>query len=162
MNLIEKAKKFAALAHKRQFRKDKKTPYINHPEAVVNLLKKIRIKDSNILSAAWLHDTIEDCGISKQVLEAEFNPDIAEIVSALTRNTTRKNYKERIKNSGYAVQIIKLADTIHNCSELNSKLPRATIKRKINDCKSFYLGLAKKISPEFHRELEENLKLHKS
>lgn len=156
-NLVEKAKKFAILAHKEQLRKDGKTPYIEHPKAVVNLLKRIGLTNENILASAWLHDVIEDCGISKETLKKEFNSEVSRIVSALTRDTTRKRYLERIKNSDYSVQIIKLADTINNCSNLNSKLPEITIKRKISECRNFYLGLAKRISPEFYSILLEQI-----
>jgi (p)ppGpp synthase/HD superfamily hydrolase len=156
--LENKAKKIATKEHKEQYRKDKKTPYIKHPEEVVKLLKEIGIKNQDIICAAWLHDTIEDCGLTKKFIEKEFNPNIARIVKALTRDVSREEYKKRIKNSDFSVQIIKLADTVHNCKTLHKLLPKKTIKRKIKDCKSLYIPLAKKIEPRFYKLIIKYLK----
>jgi len=153
MNLEQKAKEFATRKHEGQLRKDGKTPYINHCVGVVELLKEEGITNEDILCAAWLHDTIEDCGVTKDTLEREFNPNIAIIVSQLTRDVDRETYNERIRNSDYQVQIVKLADTVHNCSELGDYLPKDTIKRKVEDCEILYLELAKGFCPNFHNKL---------
>jgi len=150
MTLIKKAQKFATQAHKGQFRKDGKTPYIKHPEAVVNLLKQIGINNQDILSAAWLHDVIEDTSITLEQIQKEFNSNITRIVAALTRDVNRKKYNERIKNADFSIKIIKLADIIHNCRDINPSIPSITIKRKIKECKELYLNLAKEISPVFY------------
>ena len=148
MNLEQKAQEFATMAHTGQLRKDGKTPYINHCYGVVRLLKEIGIGDENILCSAWLHDVIEDCGIEK-----EFNKEIARIVFVLTRNVNRERYKERIKNADFPIQIVKLADTVHNCSELERCLDKGTIKTKVKDCEEFYFDLARRICPEFYEKL---------
>ena len=89
----------------------------------------------------------------------EFNPRIAKFVQQLTRNVDREQYKKRIQNTDYAVQIIKLADTVDNCSNLAAPyLPEDLVRRKIEDCKSFYLDMAKKICPKFYSMLLESLK----
>ena len=54
MNIVEKAEEFATKCHEGQFRKDGKTPYINHPRAVVYLLKRVGITDETILDYANL------------------------------------------------------------------------------------------------------------
>lgn len=149
-NLIQKAQQFATKAHKGQFRKDNKTSYVEHCKAVVKLLKGIGVTNQDILAAAWLHDTIEDCGYTKDELEKKFNPNIARIVATLTRDVDRDSYKKRIRDSDYTVQIIKLADVVHNCSDLNPSLPEKTIRRKLEDCKALYFDLAKKICPKFY------------
>lgn len=156
--LKSKARKFATIVHSGQFRKDKKIPYISHPEAVVNLLKEIGTKDEDILCAAWLHDVIEDGGVTRKKLEKEFNPNISRIVSTLTRDVGRKKYLERIRNVDYPVQIIKLADVIHNLSSLFHGVKQETIDRIVNDCDKLYLELAMKIEPRFYKKLTENLK----
>ena len=64
MNLILKATKFSTLKHKNQKRKDGKTPYIIHPISVAIILVEIGgIDDNEILSAALLHDTVEDLSL---------------------------------------------------------------------------------------------------
>ena len=54
MNLEQKAQDFATTAHRGQYRKDGKTSYIKHPEAVVDLLKGMGITNYDILSSALL------------------------------------------------------------------------------------------------------------
>ena len=158
MEIEQKAQQFATKAHKEQYRKDRKTPYIEHPKAVVKILKEIaEITDSDIICAGWLHDVIEDCQVTREQLENEFNFEIARIVSALTRNVDRQAYLERIRHSDYAVQIVKLADVVHNCSTLGQEIPKKTIQRKIDECNALYLNLAKRICPKFYLMLEESL-----
>lgn len=161
MNLVEKAQQFATKKHAGQFRKDGKTPYITHPHAVVELLKKIGVADENIIAAGWLHDTIEDCGVTKDDLAREFNAEVARIVSALTRDVSRDEYKERMLKADYAVQIVKLADVVHNCSTLTPDLTQA-IENKVKDSKVLYLPLAKKICPEFYEMLSKNKYIKKA
>ncbi|MBI4148642.1 bifunctional (p)ppGpp synthetase/guanosine-3',5'-bis(diphosphate) 3'-pyrophosphohydrolase [Candidatus Woesearchaeota archaeon] len=156
--LEDKARQIATTAHNGQYRHDGTTPYITHPEAVVGLLKSIGVTDDDILSAAWLHDTIEDCGLTVETLECELNPNIARIVQALTRNIERQEYKDRIRTADYAVQIVKLADVVHNCATLHAGLPPKTIQNKVDDCKALYFELAKRIAPTFYTALQESLK----
>ena len=156
--LEEKARSIATEAHKGTYRKDGVTPVITHPEAVVELLKSVGVTDQDILCAALLHDTIEDCGLTAEFIECEFNQRVAGIVKALTRDVGREEYKQRIKESDYAVQIVKLADTAHNCKSLFEGLPQHTIRRKVEDCKAFYIPLADKICPEISKLLLEYIK----
>ena len=155
--LLEKAKRIAEILHKGQLRNDRVTPYITHPEAVYNLLKEIGIEEEDTLCSAWLHDTIEDCGITKEEIESEFNQNIARIVQMLTRNEGREEYKKRIENADYPVQIIKLADMVHNCATLSSNLPEETIRRKVEEGISFYIPLAEKVCPKFSSMLVKHL-----
>lgn len=160
MKLEQKAQQFATEVHKRQFRKDNKTPYITHPREVVRLLKRIGIQNEDTLCAAWLHDTIEDCDIKREIIKREFNLNVARIVSALTRDVNRERYLDRIKNADYSVQIIKIADVIHNTSLsslFHDGIKQKTIDRAVNDCRKLYLGLAEKIELRFYEKLVKNL-----
>jgi (p)ppGpp synthase/HD superfamily hydrolase len=56
---------YAAIAHMKQLRKDKKTPYIPHPGRVSCFTATIGKLDFIGVSAAWLHDTPEDCAVGK-------------------------------------------------------------------------------------------------
>ena len=72
MNLILKATQFSALKHHDQKRKDGKTPYIIHPISVAMILSDIGgIDDEEILSAALLHDTIEDTDTTAGEIEID-------------------------------------------------------------------------------------------
>lgn len=157
MNLERKAREFAIEAHAGQYRADGVTPYITHPEAVVELLRQVPIYDENILAAGWLHDVVEDCQVPRETLRSEFNSEVERIVVALTRNCFREDYKKRIENADYAVQIIKLADLVSNCSDLRNGVPEKTIQNKVNDCKELYFKLAGKTHPPFHRMLMDSM-----
>lgn len=128
MFIIKKAKLFATKAHKGQYRKDMKTPYITHPNAVVDLLIEWGFDPENIydvdtICAAYLHDTIEENkNISYLLLKEEFNKDIAEMVSKLTRNDyeSKEEYINRLYSYDIAdgitfgILLVKCADRICN------------------------------------------------
>src|SRR5260221_9383899 len=62
---IERAIAIAALLHRDQFRKGRecKVPYISHPLSVAELVAKYS-SDVDQITAALLHDTVEDCEYS--------------------------------------------------------------------------------------------------
>jgi (p)ppGpp synthase/HD superfamily hydrolase len=153
MDLERRALEFAALAHDGQYRKDGKTPYINHPIEVVRLLEDVGVKDSEVLAAGYLHDVQEDCDVSNLEIRNLFGLEVARIVGALTRDVNRSEYKERIRSSDYNIQIVKLADTVHNCKTLNEGMSVKSIKRKVEDCRALYFEMAEDICPEFHEML---------
>ena len=69
--ISNKAFEFASEAHSGQFRTSG-DPYVSHPIAVASILSSYHM-DEDSLSAAMLHDVIEDCGVPKSVIEKEFN-----------------------------------------------------------------------------------------
>lgn len=62
LSVLISATAFAAKKYRGQWRKDaEKTPYINHPIALANvLINEAGIDDVSAVAAALLHDTIED------------------------------------------------------------------------------------------------------
>ena len=74
IELLKKATRFSALAHKHQRRRDSDaSPYINHPiELAVVLCVEAGIHDVEILSAAYLRDTVEDTDTTHNDLVNEF------------------------------------------------------------------------------------------
>ena len=81
-DLIEKAYVYAKAAHKDQIRKDGK-PYISHPVSVALILANLGFNE-DVVSAALLHDVVEDCGITLENLKNEFNVNIAELVDCVS------------------------------------------------------------------------------
>ena len=70
--MIERAIAFATRAHEGQFRKGTTRPYIVHPLEVGEIVASMT-DDEEIISAAILHDTIEDCeGVTKDKICSEF------------------------------------------------------------------------------------------
>ena len=79
---VVKAFGYAKELHKNQFRKSGE-PYILHPVQVAEILEKLNF-NTDVISAALLHDTVEDCGITVEQLTQKFNKNIAQIVDAVT------------------------------------------------------------------------------
>ena len=79
-DVIERAIAFATQAHDGQFRKGTTRPFILHPLEVGKIVATLT-DDSEIISAAILHDTIEDCeGITKEILSEQFSEKVANMV----------------------------------------------------------------------------------
>ena len=80
--LVNKAYNFAKKMHGTQTRKDG-TPYIGHPIDVALILARLNF-DENVVSAAMLHDVVEDCDCDLQTITNEFNANIAEMVDCVS------------------------------------------------------------------------------
>src|SRR4051794_12005694 len=84
--LLEAAS-FAARAHRDQIRKDGQTPYIAHPFRVALIVRHIfGIEDGTALSAALLHDTIEDTKTDRDDLIEQFGSEVATWVATLSKD----------------------------------------------------------------------------
>jgi (p)ppGpp synthase/HD superfamily hydrolase len=132
MNYIEKAKNYAQKIHANQKRSDGK-PYFSHLETVVRLLSNDRfsyfkkeamnnVNDNweHIVAAAYLHDSMEDQGVTEEILKEEgFSVLTIELVKTLTRQPveTYFDFIIRIRDSRFATGI-KLADLDHNMFDL--------------------------------------------
>lgn len=120
MDIIEKAKQFAAEKHTNQKRKDGK-PYFSHLQSVVDILTTKYSVSEETVAAAYLHDVMEDQGVSKEELQEEFGSRIAIWVDYLTRSngTTYFDFIKDITESGSSsIKRIKMADLEHNMSDL--------------------------------------------
>jgi (p)ppGpp synthase/HD superfamily hydrolase len=128
MDIIEKARVFATAAHAAvgQVRKYTGEPYIVHPFEVAMTVKQIG-GTPEMVAAAFLHDTVEDTGVTMETIEREFGPEVAEIVFFLT-DVSRPEHGNRaarkaidrahIAKADARAQTIKLADLISNCSSI--------------------------------------------
>lgn len=76
---IDRAIRFAALAHKGQVRKGGDQPYIFHPLEVLEVVSTMTL-DDDILCAAVLHDTIEDTDTKISDIRKEFGARVAKLV----------------------------------------------------------------------------------
>lgn len=128
MNTVERAKVFATAAHAAvgQTRKYTGEPYIVHPIHVMSIVKTVPHTDAQ-LAAALLHDTVEDTGVTIELIESEFGSEVAELVSWLTdvskpadgNRAVRKQLDlEHTAQAPAAAQTIKLADLISNTASI--------------------------------------------
>lgn len=125
MTLIEKARAFATAAHAAvgQLRKYTFEPYIVHPAEVAALVATVPGHTPEMVAAAWLHDTVEDTGVTIELIRSEFGVEVAELVGWLTDvsrpdhgNRAARKAVDRAHTAGApaAAQTIKLADLIAN------------------------------------------------
>ncbi len=70
--LLRHAYAYAAEKHKDQKRRSGE-PYITHPLAVAHILTGLEMDDSTLV-AGLLHDVVEDCGVTRDQVAAEFGP----------------------------------------------------------------------------------------
>lgn len=124
---IVKAAQFARKAHEGQQRKYNNAPYITHPVRVAGRVATLDESTVEMVAASFLHDVIEDCGISYAALFDMFGKDVADLVLELTNDKTiqgnraerKKQNRERFKNASKSAKIIKLVDRIDNLCELD-------------------------------------------
>jgi (p)ppGpp synthase/HD superfamily hydrolase len=76
-----------------------------------------------IISAAYLHDVVEDTAMTLEDLSKEFSPLTVEIVKTLThiKDESYFDYIIRIHDGLYGAQFIKLCDLAHNLNDLDPK-----------------------------------------
>jgi len=162
---VNSAFEFANEAHSGQFRKSG-DPYVSHPVAVANILSNLGL-DEDSISAAMLHDVIEDCGVPKQVLEDEFNSNVASLVDGVSKLdklelssssvAQAENFQKMILAMAKDIRVIivKLADRLHNMRTLNH-LSREKQIRISRETLEIYAPIAHRIGMNsIYRELED-------
>ena len=126
-----RALRFASYKHRKQRRKDADaSPYINHPIAVAELLATTgEVSDIATLSAAVLHDTIEDTETTSEELEAAFGAEVRHLVEEVTddkslEKQTRKQLQvEHAPGLSPGAKMIKLADLSCNLADIIENPP---------------------------------------
>src|SRR5436305_341645 len=81
--VVRKAYERAAVAHTGQ-RRLSGEDYVNHPLEVAHILADLRL-DAATITAALLHDTVEDTELTLQQVQQEFGPDVARLVEGVTK-----------------------------------------------------------------------------
>ena len=85
MTLFEEAIRFAAEKHSGMTRKRESIPYILHPMEVATIVGTMT-SDEELLSAAMLHDTVEDTDTTMEEIEERFGPRVAALVASETED----------------------------------------------------------------------------
>lgn len=122
---------YAREKHQGQFRKYNPEPYFNHVNRVADLVKDVGGSEKQV-DAAFLHDTIEDCGVTVVDLIQHFGKPIAYLVLELTNVYTKENYPKlnrekrtelehaRLAKISPEAKLIKLADRLDNLKDIMS------------------------------------------
>ena len=135
------ALRFAANKHRDQRRKDEhESPYINHLIAVTHLLATTGgVSDITILTAAALHDTLEDTKTAPEELEATFSAEVRHLVEAVTDD---KNLDKAVRKQlqidhapglSPGAKMIKLADLSCNLADVIDKPPASWPRERRSD-----------------------------
>lgn len=126
--LVMKAFDYADSHHRSQCRNSGE-PYIVHPLNVAYILADMGLDDSTI-SAALLHDVVEDTEVTDKDIREEFGSEIAEMVAGVTKLGTMQfasieeqqveDYRKMFLAMGKDIRVIliKLADRLHNMRTL--------------------------------------------
>ena len=127
--MIDDAMEFATKAHEGQFRKGTRRPYIVHPIEVADIVSTMT-KDEEVICAAVLHDTIEDCkGITWEVLKLRFGQRVADMVAqesedkSLSWEERKGETIRRLKTAPREVRMIGLADKLSNMRDIDRDYP---------------------------------------
>ena len=94
LDLINLAYNYAEEKHKDQKRKSGE-PYFVHLLNVAYELAKLKA-DPKTICAGLLHDTIEDCGVTKEEFIEKFGEEIYTIVEAVTKISNLKFTDEKV------------------------------------------------------------------
>ncbi len=187
MEKIERAYQLADAAHKGQRRRSG-DPYISHPISVAIILAGMGM-DSDCICAALMHDVVEDTDIPIDQIRKSFGPDVAVMVSGVTKltnmplSTKEEQQAENIRkmllamNEDIRVILIKLADRLHNMRTMQFQSPDKQ-RQKSHETMEIYAPIAHRLGirsikdeledlalryldPVAYKEIEEKLEMDK-
>lgn len=162
--VVQKAFDFANEAHK-NVRRRSGEPYIIHPIEVA----KIVIQDIGLgyksITAALLHDVVEDTEYTTEDIKALFGEKVASLVDGLTKIKTVLDNEDRTKNAAFntpslqaenfkrilltlnddvRVVLIKLADRLHNCRTIEF-MPEHKREKILSETMYLFIPLAHRL-----------------
>jgi GTP diphosphokinase / guanosine-3',5'-bis(diphosphate) 3'-diphosphatase len=162
---LQAAYEFSEAAHDGQFRRSGE-PYISHPVAVASILAQWHL-DPQALTAALLHDVMEDTTVTKGEISDRFGKMVAELVDGVSKldkiefesheQAQAENFRKMFLAMARDVRVIliKLADRLHNMRTLDVMHPkkRARIARETLE---IYAPIANRLGLNgLYRELQD-------
>ena len=146
VDIIDRAYVFSAKTHHGQMRLSGE-PYLTHPLEVAGILSKMRL-DVYSIAAGLLHDVVEDSRTTVEEIEDMFGPEIAHIVSGVTK-ISKLNYQSAQMRQAESMRkmilamaddirviLVKLADRVHNMDTLKfhkSEQKKISIAQETHD-----------------------------
>ena len=165
MQSFLRAAGFASRKHQGQTRADNQTPYFSHVARVTLILSHLfGVEDEDVLTAALLHDTLEDTATDYDEIAAQFGAKVADYVVLLTKNVMlpkkarEEDYMQRLTDAPEPVMIAKMADLYDNLSDriFSPKLRKtaATAERLLD---IFSMRLKTRVGLSAHEKLSQLL-----
>ena len=162
---LQTAYHFSASAHEGQLR-DSGEPYISHPLAVAGILAEWHL-DSQALTAALLHDVMEDTSVTKNQILEMFGKPVAELVDGVSKldkiefetqeEAQAENFRKMLLAMARDVRVIliKLADRLHNMRTLDA-VPAHKHRRIARETMDIYAPIANRLGlNSIFQELED-------
>jgi RelA/SpoT family (p)ppGpp synthetase len=163
---IVRAYEFGAAAHDGQKRQSGE-PYISHPVAVAQELADMHM-DAQAISAAILHDVVEDTEASLADIEDKFGAEVAVLVDGVSKldqiqfrsraeaqaESFRKMMLAMIED--IRVILVKLADRLHNMQTLDA-MPAKKKARIARETLDIYAPIANRLGINRFKVLLEDL-----
>jgi guanosine-3',5'-bis(diphosphate) 3'-pyrophosphohydrolase len=183
LEALKKAYDFAFQCHSGQIRASGE-PYFNHVEETALLVCKLKLDEPSVI-ASLLHDTIEDSDVSREDLQREFGPGVADIVEGVTK-LTRIEFESREEKQAenfrkmllamakdIRVVLVKLCDRLHNMRTLKF-FSEEKQQRIATETQEIYAPLANRLGihwlkseledlcllylrPELHEQIEAHI-----
>ena len=141
LEVIQRAYEYADEKHKNQLRKSGE-PYIIHPLAVAEIVAEIGL-DTDAITAALLHDCLEDTDASFEEISRLFGETVANLVEGVTKltrvqySTMEEQQMENLRKMFMAMSkdirviLIKIADRLHNTRTLQYQTPAKQISKSM-------------------------------
>ena len=122
--LLEQAIALAVKCHSGQSRKytvrGRRLPYVVHPIEVMKTVWVWGAGDPILLTAAVLHDVLEDSQVTCKQLAKDFGEETAEIVKELTHDPKvngKADYLKQFATASVPALVVKLADRYCNVAD---------------------------------------------
>lgn len=119
--MLEQAIELAVRCHAGQYRKyaigGQRLPFIVHPIEVMKTVWEWGVTEPIIMTAAVLHDIIEDSDVTARQLAKDFGEEVAKLVTELThdpQDSDKFEYLKRFSTSSVPALVVKLADRYCN------------------------------------------------
>jgi GTP pyrophosphokinase len=165
ISTINRAYRVAAEAHRSQ-RRSSGESYINHPLAVAQIVADIGLDEVSV-TAALLHDAVEDTEITLDDVDRDFGNEVAEIVDGVTK-LERIRFDSREEQQAATMRkmlvamardlrvlVIKLADRLHNMRTI-AAMPTEKQQRIAQETVDIYAPLAHRLGmQELKQQLED-------
>ncbi|HZS74161.1 MAG TPA: HD domain-containing protein [Candidatus Nitrosotalea sp.] len=149
MSKIQSAENFAKERHVNTTRIDVNVSHYEHISSVVARLKNLGVTDEDAISAAWLHDMINDTPTSFDEIDQRFGSKVAVLVLSISRDKSlsrpiqEEQFVKQLKGSPLEAKLIKLCDISANLRDLKNSQFSRTRRSKEMKKQVYYLNVIK-------------------